>query len=152
MAKGYPKPYRWRPRNPEKYIGNVNEIWVRSSWEKKFLIWVDDNPSIIKYGSEEMIIYYISPLDGKTHRYYPDYVLLIKQTSGALIKAIVEIKPNKQTKPPNKPKRITPSYINEIKTWSINEAKWKAAEIFAKQNNMKFIILDEYSLDIKQRK
>ena len=34
-AKKYPKPKLWRPKNPQKYVGDVNNIWVRSSWEKK---------------------------------------------------------------------------------------------------------------------
>lgn len=31
----YPEPKLWFPKNPNKYKGDVNNIWYRSSWEKK---------------------------------------------------------------------------------------------------------------------
>ncbi len=38
MTKRFPKPERFSIKNPEKYIGNVEEIIARSSWERKFMI------------------------------------------------------------------------------------------------------------------
>lgn len=35
MTKKYPKPERYYPQNPDKYVGKLNEIIMRSSWEKK---------------------------------------------------------------------------------------------------------------------
>ena len=61
---------------------------------------------------------------------------------------VVEIKPNKQTKPPKPTKKITKSYLNEVKTWGINSAKWKAAKSFCRDRNWNFVIMDEFNLGI----
>ena len=49
----------------------------RSSWEYKFYEMVDITPTVKEWGSEEIIIPYISPVDGKRHRYFPDFYVKI---------------------------------------------------------------------------
>lgn len=137
------------PKNPEKYVGDVSKIIFRSSWEQKFMIWVDNNKSIIKWNSEEIIIPYISPIDNLPHRYFPDFTLLCRQTNGGTQKVIVEIKPLSQTREPKKPKRMTPRFLSEVKTWAVNNAKWDAAKLYAAKLNMQFVILTERELGIK---
>ena len=87
---------------PKKYKGDPNNVIYRSSWEYKFMKWCDLTPSIQEWGSEEIIIPYISPVDGKKHRYFPDFYVKINNQ-----KYLVEVKPLKQTKEPKTQKRMT---------------------------------------------
>ena len=134
--------------NPDKYIGNAKEIVFRSSWELKFMKWCDTNPTIIQWNSEEMIIPYISPVDDRPHRYFVDFVIKYKNTKGELKVLMIEIKPEAQTKPPKPPKRKSKRYIQDCKTYLVNQAKWKAATQYAKQQGMDFQILTERHLGV----
>ena len=103
--------------------------------------WCDENPAIIKWSSEELTIPYISPVDRKWHRYYPDFYIKLKTKNNEIVEHIVEIKPKKQTKRPiNKNRK---KFLSEAKTYSINEAKWKAATIYCKKRKWTFKILTE---------
>jgi hypothetical protein len=139
----------FKPKNPQKYLGNPTNIIYRSGWEKYFLQWCDLTPSVVGYGSEELIIPYVSPLDGRLHRYYIDFVVLVKQQNGEVKKFAVEIKPFSQTQPPkvsSKRKVLTESLKKKVETYSINQAKWEAARKFCSQHNLSFIILTEKEL------
>ena len=142
----YPKPKKWHPLHPEKYLGDVSNIITRSSWEVKFLNWCDSNPSVISYSSEETIVPYRSPVDQKVHRYYLDAKIKVKTADGILKIYLVEIKPFVQTLPPQKPKRQTKGYLKECATFMVNQSKWEAAEIWAKDRGWEFIILTEKQL------
>lgn len=137
------------PKNPKKYRGDVNNIWYRSLWERKAMDWFDSNASVLEWSSEELIIPYISPLDNKYHRYFPDFVAQVKTRDGDLKRYVIEVKPEKQTKPPEKAKRVTKRIINEIATWGVNEAKWKAATDFCSDRGWIFKIITEKELNIK---
>ena len=139
----------YRPKNPQKYLGNPTNIIYRSGWEKYFLQWCDMTPSVVGYGSEELIIPYVSPLDGNLHRYFIDFVVLVRQKDGSIKKFAVEIKPYSQTQPPkmsSSRKMLTESLRKKIETYSVNQAKWEAAKKFCSQHNMSFIILTEKQL------
>ena len=56
---------RYTPANPKKYKGNSRNIVYRSLWERKFMVYCDTSKNILEWGSEEIIIPYISPVDGK---------------------------------------------------------------------------------------
>ena len=88
---------RYTPENPQKYIGDPQKIIYRSSWERRFMIYCDRNPSILSWASEEIAIHYLSPIDYKMHRYYPDFIVKTKDKV-----SMIEIKPNRETKPPRK--------------------------------------------------
>src|SRR6056300_859553 len=118
---------RYRVKNPEKYKGNHEKVYYRSSWELKFMVYCDNNSAILEWGSEEVVIPYISPLDGRRHRYFPDFYIKVKQADGSIKKIIIEVKPKKYCKPPDIPKRKTKRFINEVRTWGVNKAKWEAA-------------------------
>lgn len=141
---------RYKPSNPEKYVGDPNNIICRSSWERKFCHWADLNPDIIKWVSEEVAIPYLSPVDNKVHRYYPDFLIKVKGQNETTQTYLVEIKPEKQTRPPKKTQRVTKSFIYESKTWMINQAKWKAADEFCKDHMIQFKVVTEKELGIKQ--
>lgn len=107
--------------------------------------WLDLNPSVISWSSEEMSIPYLSEIDGKVHRYFPDFIVKMQTTNGPQT-FMVEIKPEKQTKPPQEPKRKTKTFIQEVITWGINQSKWKSAQEYCKDRSWKFVILTEKQL------
>ena len=141
---------RFHPQNPEKYRGDIQNIIYRSSWELKFMQWCDRNPNVIEYASEELCIPYLSPIDNRVHRYFPDFIMKVKEQSGEIKKYIIEIKPKRQTVPPvQTSKKRTKTFINEVKTYVVNEAKWKAAEEWCKDHLLEFKVITEDQLGIK---
>ena len=142
---------RYNPVNPKKYKGNPQNIIYRSLWERKFMVYCDTNDKVLEWGSEEIIIPYISPWDGKKHRYFPDFYIKVKQSSGNIKKFIIEVKPKKQTRPPKPVERKTKRWIKEVRTFGINEAKWKHATKWCKDNDMEFKILTEEELGIRYK-
>lgn len=110
------------------------------------MIWADNNPAIEYWNSEEIVIPYFSPVDQKTHRYFTDFAILVKQRDGTTRKYLIEIKPGAQTQPPIRGKRSTNKYIAALATYAVNQAKWEAAELFCKKNGMTFKILTESDL------
>lgn len=139
---------KFRPKNPQKYAGDPTNIIFRSSWELRFMIWADEKPSVIKWRSEETIIPYRSPIDNKIHRYFVDFQVQVRDKNGNLQTYLIEIKPEKQTKPPETQKKVTKKYLEEVVTWGTNEAKWKAATEYAKDRGWNFLILTEKHLGI----
>ena len=137
---------KFRPHNIKKYRGNHKGIIYRSLWELRFMRYCDSTPSILEWASEELIIPYRSPIDGKKHRYFPDFWLKVKTAEGEIKQSVIEIKPKIQTKPPKQKNKVTRKYLREVKTWGVNEAKWKAAEAFCKDRDWKFKIITEKDL------
>lgn len=129
-------------------MGDYKNIVYRSSWECKVMSWLDNNASIINWSSEELIIPYKSPVDGKVHRYFPDFVIKVQSKDGKLKTMILEVKPKRQTQAPKQQKRITKQYINEVTTWGVNQAKWKAATDFCLDRGWEFKILTEDHLGL----
>ena len=140
---------RFRPKRPEKYIGDPTNIIYRSLWELRLMKHFDDHSSVIEWGSEEIIIPYISPVDNRVHRYFPDFYVKAIGTDGKINTTIIEVKPAIQTKEPEKKSKKTRKYINEVMTWGVNQAKWKAAEEFCKDRKWKFKIMTEKEIGIK---
>ncbi len=110
------------------------------------MVFCDTNKSVVSWGSEEVVIPYRSPIDGRMHRYYIDFVVRYKNSRGFSETRIIEVKPKKQCVPPEKPQKITKSFLNEMKRYGINNAKWKAAKEFAENRGWKFQILTEKEL------
>ena len=138
----------FRPIHPEKYIGNPQNIVYRSSWELRFMKWCDESTNVIQYGSEEFFIPYRSPVDNKTHRYFPDFLIKIQEQSGEIKTYLIEIKPQRQTVQPKVPKRKTKNWLYEMKTYSVNQAKWAAAEEWCRSRGIEFKIVTEKELGI----
>jgi hypothetical protein len=141
---------KFTPKNPQKYVGDVKNIVYRSSWERKLLEFLDNTPSILYYGSEEVVIPYISPLDDKPHRYFTDFVVQYRTKSGAIKKAIVEVKPEAQTQQPVQKNQNKKRYLTEVSTYLVNSAKWNAAKAWCDKNGFDFLILTEKHLGIKK--
>jgi len=140
---------KYKPSFPQKYKGDPNNIICRSSWERRFCNWCDLNENIVAWGSEEFCIPYRSPVDGRVHRYFPDFIIKVKEQSGDIKTYVIEVKPKKQTREPKKPSRTTKRYISEVKTYAINQAKWKAADEWCKDRMIEFKIITEDHLGIK---
>lgn len=141
---------KYTPINPQKYVGDPTNIIMRSSWETKFALWCDNNPSVIKWNSEETVVPYVCPTDNRRHRYFIDFRIQIRDKTGALKTYLVEIKPDKQTRPPEVPSRKTKRFLIEAATYMKNEAKWKAATQYAKDRGWEFIILTENHLGLNK--
>lgn len=134
----------YRPKYPAKFIGN--HAVYRSSFELKFMQWADRNPNVLEWGSENIIVPYISPVDGRAHRYYVDNFVVIREGNN-IKRYLVEIKPYGQTQPPKPSKRKKPATVLYEQTqWVINQAKWEAAREFARKHSAEFIIITEKHL------
>lgn len=138
----------FKPKNPQKYRGNANNIVYRSSWELRCMKWFDTNENIVWWSSEELVIPYFSPVDNRMHRYFPDFVIRVKKKDGSQMTYVIEVKPESQTKVPTQ-KRRTKKYIQEAATYVINQSKWRAADKFCQDNGWQFQILTEKELGIK---
>jgi len=95
----YTKTYKgkFRVDNPVKYRGDISNIVYRSLWELRFMKWCDKNQSVEEWGSETVIVPYISPIDRKAHRYFVDFYVKVRNKNGALQKYLIEIKPERFT-------------------------------------------------------
>lgn len=140
---------RFRPKNPNKYLGDSENIIYRSSYEYRIMTYFDDNPSVISWASEEFSIPYVSPVDRNWHRYFPDFIVKAKGKDGKIKTIVIEVKPYSQTIPPSYGQKPSRRYLNEIMTWGINEAKWEAAKEFCLDRGWEFQIITEKDLNIK---
>ena len=153
-----PRPYKYKVKNPHKYSGDLNNVIIRSSWERKLIEFLDNNDDVIAFGSEHdrTVIPYISPIDNAYHRYYPDFIVTVKGSNGKNKTMLIEVKPYKETQPPRMGKAKTAksrrNFRNAKKTYVVNMAKWKAARAWCKQYSVEFMIFTEYELGIKARK
>ena len=145
MRKRYKGKYKIK--NPNKYLGNPTNIIYRSLMERRFMEWCDSNDKCYKWSSEEVVIPYISPIDNKQHRYFPDF--LIQTPKGWFL---IEVKPLTQSRPPKKlvvenlELKKKRKYIKSVQTWLVNEAKWKAATKVCEKKGWSFQILTEKQL------
>lgn len=141
---------KFRCKNPKKYMGDSSNITYRSRWELLLMMRLDQHPHVVQWGSEELIIPYRSPIDGRVHRYFTDFIVKrINKDTGKKETVVIEVKPYKETIAPKKQKKKTKRYLNEVKTWGINQAKWKAAEAYCADRGWKFIKMTEHELGIK---
>lgn len=139
MAKG-----RFIPINPAKYVGNPNNIFFRSSWELTVLKFFDKSNAVIRYASEEIVVPYVSPKDGKVHRYFPDFYVELINAQQVIEKWLVEVKPLKETD-----HQFAKTVYDKMAV-AINEAKWNAAKKFCSMNGLQFKViteLDIYKMD-----
>ena len=143
---------KFKPKNISKYKGDHTAITYRSSWELLLMRKLDKKPNVLKWSSEEIVIPYRSPIDGKRHRYFPDFFIKYVTTKGQIVREIIEVKPKKQLKPPKEPKRQTKRYLNEVATYVVNQAKFAAANEYCNDRKYGFRILTEDHLVPKKGK
>src|SRR5882672_1350116 len=87
-------------KNPLKYVGDPKKCIYRSSYELEMHNFLDNNTRVLHWSSEEIIIPYIKPTDGKMHRYFPDYWVEYVNKDGEILQEIIEVKPRSQTRKP----------------------------------------------------
>jgi hypothetical protein len=139
---------KYKPINPKKYRGNPTNIIYRSLWERKFMVFCDKNANVIEWGSEEVVIPYRSPIDGRVHRYYVDFYIKVRTKSNEIKKYLIEVKPKNQTVPPPPAKKQTKLYKDKVLTFIKNQAKWEAANDWCEDRQMQFLILTEDHLGV----
>ena len=138
---------KYRPQNPEKYMGDNRNIIYRSMWERKCMKYFDNNPSIIKWASEELAIPYYDSLGKRVRNYYPDFLIKIKNKQGIQKTHLIEVKPSKDLKPPiavQGKKKSTVLY--EMKTYQMNRDKFASARKWCDDRNIIFDIWTEKHL------
>lgn len=132
---------KYKPRNPEKYRGNVREIIYRSQAELQFMSILDENKDVISWASEELSVRYYNPIKCRWSRYFPDFIIHKRNKDTNISEIImIEIKPLEQTKPPKRGGKME-TYMRKMMEWTVNQYKWKAAIEFCKKHKMKFVVV-----------
>jgi len=135
----------FKPVNESKYRGSTPVVY-RSGLELNFYRWCDRNDKVLQWGSESVVVPYLSPKDGRMHRYFVDGVLVLKTPKGPK-KFLVEIKPDKQTRAPTTSGRKSKkNLLYEQIQWAVNQSKWESAGNWCKKNGFQFVILTEKDL------
>lgn len=137
---------RFVPKNIHKYKGNPYEIVYRSTYELKFMSYLDNSKNVIEWSSESVVVPYLSPIDNRKRNYYVDFYAKVLEKNNKVSSYLFEVKPKKFTVPPKK--RNTNAYIKETKEYLKNQAKWTAAHKYCKENNFTFKIITEEDLNI----
>ena len=142
------KKTRYKPVHPEKYAGNADNIICRSSWERRVCIWLDREPNILSWSSEEAVIPYWNPVKKRMARYFPDFVIKVKKANGNIVVKMLEVKPLKETRRPDQKRKKSKYYLRECATYATNESKWKAAIEFCKDRGWTFELITEKELGL----
>lgn len=139
---------KFRPKNPSKYVGDVNGIIYRSSLELRLMNHLDSHPDVLAWNSEEIVVPYIKPTDGRVHRYFVDMVARIRRQDGNEKTYLIEVKPASQCVPPKQPKtrKQNARFLGEMTTYAVNQAKWEAAREFCKKQGWEFTIMTDLEL------
>lgn len=144
MAKNPLHQGQYYPKFPEKYLGDKTKIVYRSSWERKCMVHFDLSPNILAWNSEDVIIPYISPKDGRVHRYFVDFLIVTLDENKQKQVTLIEVKPLAQTiKPIAKQGKSKKRFLHEAITYEVNTAKWKAAQAYCDKRGWQFRIMTE---------
>ena len=158
-----------RIKHPEKYVGDPNLIIYRSTWEYAFIKYCDSSPSVKRWSSEPVSIPYYDrvskleechrlglnpndPANWEVKHYHMDFWVEMDKGNDKVEKIFIEIKPAEKLKkpiPPPKDATIAQhkKFNKAAKEYLINEAKFAAAQEFAKKNNAKFYVFTEHTLE-----
>jgi hypothetical protein len=128
------------PKNPQKYVGNKTPTY-RSSWGWSFMTFCDTHPSIQRWASEAISIPYRDPLTNRQTIYVPDFFIQYLDKNYKLIVELIEIKPASQ----QILERVGKNKYNQAQ-FIKNQAKWAAANLWCRQQGIKFRILNENDL------
>lgn len=133
-------------KNPAKYVGKHKPKY-RSGWELTFMIFCDNNKSILYWASEALQIPYRNPFTGKQTVYIPDFFVVYENRNKQKIAEVVEIKPKKQS--------LIESKVANAKdrmVVALNHAKWQAAMAYCKRFGYTFRVVTEDDLFYNGRK
>lgn len=127
------------PVNKSKCM-NTKPITFKSGWEKRVMLVLDMNPSIVRWGSENIPINYYNPIKKRSCVYLPDLYVEIKDKKGQIHRYIYEIKPAKEAFA----SRAKSKY--DKMSLLVNLCKWRACQEFCKKYGIVFKILTEEQL------
>lgn len=136
--------------NPEKYLGDPNNIIYRSSWEEHAFKICDNNPNVLEWAAEFIVVpYFVPNIKNPTgnpikRRYIPDLYLVVRESNNVIRKKIIEIKPHKQSQ--QSKSRNPRTRLYEDYTFAINQLKWEAAKNYCAKRNIEFIVTTEREL------
>ena len=130
----------YQVKNPEKYVG-TKLPYCRSSWETTFCMFCDNNPSVQQWASEPVKIPYRDPLTGKPTVYVPDFLISYVDKHMQKHAELIEIKPANQMLK----ERVGKNPYNQAQ-FVKNMAKWEAAGKWAKQQGIKFRVINEMDI------
>lgn len=137
-------------KNPEKYLGDSRKLIYKSSWEEEAFKVCDNNPYVLEWAYEFIIIPYVIPNQRnpngtpKVKRYIPDLYVMSDDGTGKISRKIIEIKPLNQTRKSRSKNSRTRLYENNV--YMINQLKWSAARAYCEQRGIEFIITTEKEL------
>lgn len=138
----------YEPINPQKYIGKRKPVY-RSSYELKFMRFLDKTDAVVEWSSESLAIGYIHPLTGRPARYYPDFLIKYRTGDDEYQIDLIEVKPKRETLPPKSHgNKKAQTVLYEKKTWAVNQAKWKAAQAFCDKRGIRFRLITEKELKL----
>ena len=86
------------------------------------------------------------PVDHKSHRYFPDFIIKVKESNGQVKKYLIEVKPKKQQSHQLR-KKSTKSYIYECTTYAVNQAKESSKE-WCDDRRIEFKLITEEELGL----
>jgi len=133
----------FKPLNPNKYTGSLTIIY-RSGLELRYFRFFDTSPAVLSWSSESIIVPYANPLTGRTHRYFVDNGVTMRNKNGEIVKYLVEIKPHSKLVPPAPSnKRSAKNTVMLQREYIQNKAKWLAASQWSQKHGYQFIIITE---------
>lgn len=136
----------YKLQNPEKYVG-AGDPKYRSSWERIFMTFCDNNPAVQQWASESIKIPYRDPLTGKSTVYVPDFFIVYVDKNMKKHAELIEIKPMKQTLR----EHVGKNPYDQAQ-FVRNMAKWEAARAWSKKHNVNFRILNEDDIFVNTKK
>ena len=138
---------KFTPENPSKYAGDTSNIIYRSGWERRCMKFFDNNPSILQWASEEVVIPYYDTATKKVRRYFPDFLIKVRDKNGQEKTHLIEVKPSKDMRPPvgGKGKKKS-TVLYEMKTYQMNRDKFASARKWCDDRNIIFDIWTEKHL------
>lgn len=155
---------KYQCMNPDKYLGDLETIYFRSSWEKKLYYYLDTNNRVLRWAAENIAIPYEYYENGNlsVHRYYPDAYCEFRLSNGDTRKVVLEIKPSTEYRldektgdlvPPKEPKNKTmksmKNYEYALRTFHKNILKWQAAKKYCEKRGIEFYIISPKFFDDK---
>ena len=109
-----------------------------------FMRMCDNHPHIVQWGSEVIRIPYLNPLTGKGSMYVPDFVIVYMDKTGKTHSEVIEVKPKKQTTMEHAKTRHDQLHA------AVNKAKWLAAYEWCMRKGLKFRVITEDEIFVKQ--
>jgi hypothetical protein len=141
---------KFKPDNPSKYMGDVENIIYRSGWERRAMKYFDVNPGVLKWASEEVAIPYYDSVGKKVRRYFPDFLIKVKNAEGNTQTHLIEVKPSKDLRPPTGGRgKKKSTVLYEMKTYRMNRDKFAAARKWCDDRNIIWDVWTEKHLKQK---